>query len=314
VVAVVGSAEASQPLWPRERRDAAVHAAIENLLDEVRSKETELLYASDWSSSPRSPQGSPSAQGKETWRRLKHDMGDIAAITSMLHRLRQHLGQEPSSASRPGAVLAAAADAPLGPHTLGVTAAFSPTSPGAWEAAAGAAGSAAAVTAAEGLGPGHTLWPLASAADGQVRNEVGVVGVFEALLNDVRQTQLDKWQIEGNEWSTVERARSDGAESWKKLRMDLGIAGAIDMLLGEVASQQMENGADQATWLSWKPSAADGGSASEAPESHRRCFNHGSTGTAPILSASSSNSGCADSGGSTGGRARAPASAVPPGA
>jgi len=149
---------------------------------------------------------------------------------------------------------------------------------------------------------------------GQVWNEVCVVGVFEALLNDVRQTQLDKWQVEGNDWSTVERARSDGAESWKKWRMDLGVAGAIDMLLGEVASQQTETGADQATWLSWKPSAADGGSASEALESHWRCFSHGSTGTAPIHSARSSNGGCADSGSSTGGRALAPASAMTPGA
>jgi len=209
--------------WPREKRDVAVHAALECMLDEVRRQETERIYESDWSSSPSLLQLCGPSQ--EAWCRISRVLGSV----------RHQLATEESAQGQPagaawGPTIAfsaappiddAAEELPVTPRAHAVCGRrLGDTSPRSVE------GDCCRPTGSPS--PRKSPWH-------KILKEMCSLSVFEAELKDLRPSQG-----EVNGGSDVDMARAVGSESWRRLRKDLGVAGAVDALMGEVRRQQME--------------------------------------------------------------------------
>jgi len=251
--------------WPREKRHVAVHAALECLLDEVRRQETERIYESDWSGT-----------NQEAWcrvgrvlRRLRHqlghdgsDDGDGAAlparsVASCVSGTGLGFGTSPVTPTRPTVTTSIISSGGLDRASqVGLDSMTEvkdvrqeprhshdsnemPTTPRSGPVARNLSGNInpCYIPEPECCSPSRSECSPRKTPWRKILKEIGSVSMFEALLNDLKATQGPEGDDETTE---TDMARAVGAESWKRLRKELGVAGAVDALMREVRGQQIE--------------------------------------------------------------------------
>jgi len=197
--------------WPREQRHIAVHAALECLLDEVRRQETERIYESDWS-----VRGSKKvcSQEETAWNRIGQE----------LERLRHQLDAETPEASAVGDAGPGSAVASDGRETPSSTRAnaYDDRTDSESEECGPTKASSEATSPSKAW---HTML-----------KEKSSHRTLEALLKELQGSHQEPLESA----SDMKLARAVGANSWRRMRKDLGVTGAIEALMDEVQRQRLD--------------------------------------------------------------------------